>query len=150
MGTRARGQDEQQAANAGGGETPSSSGPTKEAKPVLLVADADRLTLWSLEHFLGDGYTVIQAPTSAEAMDFLGRSRADAVVISDNLPDGVPSRLVECAIRRVSSGPVVLLQPLVQEPREGLPDSVVVLEKPFDLEHLKALLENPRAPKRPE
>ena len=129
--------------------TPSGDGAASEvgaqgSKPVLLMADADRLTVWSLRHYLGGSYAVVHAGGTGEALDFLRQGRADAVVISDNLPGGELDRLVELALQQVGPGKVIKLQSLVEEPRGEAASPTIVLEKPFDLGQLKGLLEDMR------
>ena len=123
-------------------DRPASPAQPASSRPVLLMADADHLTVWSLKHYLRDSYAVVQASRTPEALDFLRHRRVDAVVVSDNLPGGELERVVELALQRVPAGKVIKLQSLVEEAPGEPPAAVIVLEKPFDLGHLKELLED--------
>ena len=118
--------------------------PTEDELPILLVADADRLTVWSLRHFLRGSYRVVHAPTTGEAVAHLEQGPADALVVSDNLPGTSVKRLVATALRHLPAQRVIKLVSLVEEDQEAPPTGVTTLEKPFDLGHLKEILEDLR------
>jgi DNA-binding NtrC family response regulator len=108
---------------------------------VLLVADADRLTVWSLRHYLRDSHRVVQANTAADVSEHLERGPADALVVSDNLPAGQVRRLLTSATEQDPTLRIIKLVSLVEQDDGETPEPVTVLEKPFDLGHLKELLD---------
>ena len=112
-----------------------------DSRPVLLMADADVLTVWALRLYVSGSYRVVSVGKTDQALEYLRQGRVDAVVVSDNLPGGEWDGLVELALRRVGSGKVVKLQSLVEQPADEAREPTIVLEKPFDLGMLKDLLE---------
>ena len=113
-------------------------------KPTVLMADADRLTAWALRHFLRTSHRVVHVATAAEAMGRLERGPAHALVVSDNLPHREVESLIARAVERYPGLTIIKLVSLVDEELGEIPPTVMVVEKPFDLAHLKALLEQPR------
>jgi DNA-binding NtrC family response regulator len=114
--------------------------------PTVLMADADRLTAWALRHFLRKSHRVVHVATAAEAMDRLEHGPVHALVVSDNLPHREVERLIAWALERDPGLTIIKLVSLVDEELGEIPSTVMVVEKPFDLVHLRTLLEQARPP----
>ena len=112
--------------------------------PTVVMADADHLTAWALRHFLRTSHRVVHVSTAAEAMDRLERGPAHALVVSDNLPRREVEGLITRGVERYPGLIIIKLVSLVDEELGEIPPTVMVVEKPFDLAHMKSLLEQPR------
>jgi DNA-binding NtrC family response regulator len=123
---------------------PFSEARAESAKPTVLMADADRLTAWALGHFLRASHRVVHVATAAEAREQLQRGPAHALVVSDNLPQREVEGLIATALERHAGLTIIKLVSLVDEEPKDVPQRVIMVEKPFDLAHMKSLLEQPR------
>lgn len=115
------------------------SDPDRQDSRKLLIVDPDRLTRWSVETYLGETFEVLSAPSVAEALEVLDRQSVEAIVVSDDLPDGGADKVEEQARSRNSAVMAVrtISHPVRQEVGAGF---AVRLEKPFKLSALAELL----------
>lgn len=116
--------------------------------PPVLVVDDDQAIRNALRDLLEDeGYTVFEVGNGQLALEFLRASEFACVVLLDRVMpwmDGVATLQAVAADEVLASRHVYILFTVSAEP--PLPDDVIarldvpVLEKPFEMEHLLAVL----------
>jgi DNA-binding response OmpR family regulator len=110
-------------------------------KTVLVVDDEPGLRA-VVRAFLDDeGYTVLEAPHGPAMLELLARERADIVLLDVMMPggDGREAYRELRARADLPDVPVVMMSAAVRP--DGLDPSIAAfLRKPFDLEHLLALV----------
>ncbi len=110
-----------------------------QKSPTILVADPDELMRWAVAQRLSrEGYVVWQVAEPAEALDGLGRS-PDAAVIDAELLSAEGNKLISALETFAQQHHVVLMAS--DKPSLNLDvDAGAVLEKPFNLDALAAML----------
>jgi DNA-binding response OmpR family regulator len=110
-------------------------------KTVLVVDDETSLRA-VVRAILGDeGYIVLEAPHGAAMLEVLARERADLVLMDVMMPggDGREAYRELRARKNLADVPVVMMSAAVRP--NGLDPSIAAfLRKPFDLDHLIALV----------
>jgi CheY-like chemotaxis protein len=110
-------------------------------KTVLVVDDEPALRA-AVCAILGDeGYTVLEAPHGPAMLELLARERADLVLLDVMMPggDGREAYRQLRARADLPDVPVVMMSAAVRP--DGLDPSITAfLRKPFDLDHLLALV----------
>ena len=96
---------------------------------TLLLVDDEQLVRGAIRQVLeDDGYTVVEAASASEARDALDRAgREIRLVILDQSMPAESGLAAMPSIRARTSAPVVLFTGLRPE---GVPEDVVLLEKP--------------------
>lgn len=118
----------------------------KKPTPLrVLVVDDERLVRWSIGETLTDeGYDVREAGDAATALHELATAGADVVLLDVYLPDS-DNLGVLAAMRRLSPGAAVILMTAHGSPalieRARRLGAFTVLDKPFELSNLRALIE---------
>jgi two-component system, cell cycle sensor histidine kinase and response regulator CckA len=126
--------------------TPAASG--GEARPrrhetVLVVQDNPHLRKTIKTYFAREGYRVLEAESSFEAVHLIEHdARVDLLLTDFCLPDGTGSELAR-ALRRVLPDLKVLIATGHPEQRAALreDDRTAVISKPFDLQQFGALVQ---------
>jgi CheY-like chemotaxis protein len=112
-------------------------------KTVLVVDDEPALRA-VVRAVLGDeGYAVLEAPHGPAMLELLARERADMVLLDVMMPggDGRPAYRELRDRADLPDVPVVMMSAAVRP--DGLDPSIAAfLRKPFDLDHLLALVAN--------
>lgn len=122
--------------------------PGGEARPrrhetVLVVQDNPHLRKTIKTYFAREGYRVLEAESSFEAVHLIERAtRVDLLLTDFSLPDGNGSELAR-ALRRVLPDLKVLIATGHPEQRAALreDDRTAVISKPFDLQQFGALVQ---------
>jgi CheY-like chemotaxis protein len=115
-------------------------------RPAVLMVEDDALIRLSTSEFLRDcGYEVLEAGSGDAALQALARSGQVAVLLSDyGLPGMNGGELIRAARADRPDLPAILITGRSREAIEGtglLPDGVLVLEKPYELEALRHMVE---------
>jgi CheY-like chemotaxis protein len=110
------------------------------------MVEDDALIRLSTSEFLRDcGYEVLEAGSGDAALQALARSGQVAVLLSDyGLPGMNGGELIRAARADRPDLPAILITGRSREAIEGtglLPDGVLVLEKPYELEALRHMVE---------
>ena len=112
-------------------------------KTVLVVDDEPGLRS-VVRAVLGDeGYAILEAPHGGAMLELLARERADMVLLDVMMPDGDGCEAYRALRARADlpDVPVVMMSAAVRP--DGLDPSIAAfLRKPFDLDHLLALVAN--------
>jgi CheY-like chemotaxis protein len=110
-------------------------------KTVLVVDDEPGLRAVVCAVLGDEGYAVLEAPHGPAMLELLARERADMVLLDVMMPGG-DGRAAYRELRAradLPDVPVVMMSAAVQP--DGLDLSIAAfLRKPFDLEHLLALV----------
>ena|GEM_PF-4508182 len=122
--------------------------PAGEARPrrretVLVVQDNPHLRKTIKTYFAREGYRVLEAESSFEAVHLIEHdARVDLLLTDFSLPDGNGSELAR-ALRRVLPELKVLIATGHPEQRAALreDDRTAVISKPFDLQQFGALVQ---------
>ena len=110
-------------------------------KTVLVVDDEPGLRAVVRAVLDDEGYAVLEAPHGPAMLELLGRERADLVLLDVMMPggDGREAYRELRARAELPDVPVVMMSAAVQP--DGLDASIAAfLRKPFDLDHLLALV----------
>ncbi len=113
-------------------------------RPAVLVVEDDALIRLSTSEYLRDcGYEVLEAGGGDSALQILARSGEIAVLLTDyGLPGMNGGELVQKARAARPGLPAVLITGRSREALAGLlSDRVQVLEKPYELEALRRMIE---------
>jgi CheY-like chemotaxis protein len=127
------------------GEAPAAaSGVARPRRPetVLVVQDNPHLRKTLKTYFAREGYQVLEAESSFEAVHLIEHdARVDLLLTDFSLPDGNGSELAR-ALRRVLPALKVLIATGDPEQRATLreDDRTAVISKPFDLQQFGALV----------
>jgi DNA-binding NtrC family response regulator len=112
----------------------------------VLVVDDEALLRWAIaEHLRSSGHAVIEATSATDAREAMSRTPEpiDVVLLDYHLPDSNDLRLLEEVRRRLPLSAVLLMT------ADGTPEVVQgamdrgaysVLNKPFDMHHVEALM----------
>ena len=112
----------------------------------VLVVDDEALLLWSIAEALKHrGHQVMEATSAGAARDVMSRDHGpiDAVLLDLRLPDSNDLQLLDEVRRRLPRSGVVLMTAYgTTEVTDAAlrMGAFAVLSKPFDLNHLEALL----------
>ena len=118
---------------------PPRTDPGQKARRKVLIVDPDHLTRWSVETYLSKTFEVLTASSVVEALKSLGKQSVQAIVISDDLPNGGADEVEGHA--RLRNACVVAVRTVSQPMRPDAQTSLAVrLEKPFKLSALAAIL----------
>jgi two-component system, OmpR family, response regulator len=112
-------------------------------KTVLVVDDEPGLRAVLRAVLNDEGYAVLEAPHGPSMLDLLDRERADLVLLDVMVPggDGREAYRELRARADLPHMPVVMMSATVRP--DGLDRSIAAfLRKPFDLDHLLALVAN--------
>jgi DNA-binding response OmpR family regulator len=110
-------------------------------KTVLVVDDEPALRSVVRAVLNDEGYTVLEAPNGASMLELLARERADLVLLDVMMPGGDGREAYRELRARADRPdvPVVMMSAAVRP--DGLDPSIAAfLRKPFDLDHLLALV----------
>ena len=110
-------------------------------KTVLVVDDEPALRAVVRAILSDEGYAVLEAPHGPAMLEFLAHTRADLVLMDVMMPggDGREAYRELRARQDLADVPVVMMSAAVRP--DGLDPSIVAfLRKPFDLDHLVALV----------
>lgn len=114
---------------------------TPHAETVLLVEDAQDLGPLLVETLEEWKHRALLARTGAEAMNLLAREPVGLVLLDHELPDMTgPELLDRLRSQNRPIPPVVLMTAWRPESTARSPELVEVLQKPFDLSELGAVL----------
>ena len=108
---------------------------------TILVADDELFIVNLVAALLEDeGYTVLHARDGAEALALAVTERPDLILADVMMPRLTDIELAQ-RLRAIEggAGPPIILLSAVHEPRD-LPEHTVFVPKPFDMEHLAALV----------
>src|SRR5688572_27295730 len=121
---------------------------TKNFPPTVLVVDDDALMRWSLAESLGDcGYAVTEADDGGAALTAIERAARpfDIVLLDYHLPDSTDLRLLMRVKHLSPASQVILISAYTSEfLPSGCAGAYQVVAKPFELEHLAALVTEAR------
>ena len=118
---------------------PPRTDPDQQGSRKLLIVDPDHLTRWSVETYLNKTFEVLTATSVAEALEVLNKQSVEAIVVSDDLPDGGADKVEGHARSRNSC--VVVVRTVSEPVRPDVCTSPAVrLEKPFKLSALAEIL----------
>jgi CheY-like chemotaxis protein len=112
-------------------------------KTVLVVDDEPALRAVLRAVLDDEGYAVLEAAHGPAMLELLARKRADMVLLDVMMPggDGREAHRQLRARADLPDVPVVMMSAAVQP--DGLDPSIAAfLRKPFDLDHLLALVAN--------
>ena len=112
-------------------------------KTVLVVDDEPGLRAAVRAVLDDEGYAVLEAPHGPAMLEVLARERADLVLLDVMMPGGDGREAYrELRVRaELPDVPVVMMSAAVQP--DGLDSSIAAfLRKPFDLDHLLAIVGN--------
>lgn len=114
---------------------------TRPADTVLLVEDGQDLGPLLVETLEDWKHRAVLARTGAEALNILAREPIALVLLDHELPDMTGSELLD-TLRSQDRPipPVVLMSAWRSETTARAPEQVDVLQKPFDLSELRAVL----------
>ncbi len=112
---------------------------------TILIVDDEKLIRWSLTKVLEDeGYTVIEAETTQEALSIINDNEPDLILLDQRLPDGTGTEML-CKLNEIKSNAAVIMLTLVHR------TNVVVeamklgafdyITKPINFEELKIVVE---------
>ena len=112
-------------------------------KQVVLVGDDDEATRDALREILDDaGFTVATAGGGTEAIDFLGKYRADVVVLDLMMPDvdgwAVADHVASCP--DIARTPVVVMSAQGLKALAAAPTAAAYLAKPVHIDTLLGAL----------
>ena len=110
-------------------------------KTVLVVDDDPGLRAVVRAVLDDEGYSVLEAPHGGGMLELLARERADLVLLDVMMPggDGREAYRQLRARAELQDVPVVMMSAAVRS--DGLDPSIAAfLRKPFDLDHLLALV----------
>lgn len=114
---------------------------TPPAETVLLVEDAQDLGPLLVETLQEWKHRALLARTGAEALELLAREQVALVLLDHELPDmTAPELLDTLRAQNRPIPPVVLMTAWRSETTARSPELVEVLQKPFDLSDLGAVL----------
>lgn len=114
---------------------------TPPGETVLLVEDAQDLGPLLVETLQEWKHRAVLARTGAEALDLLAREPVALVLLDHELPDmNAPELLDTLRSQNRPIPPVVLMTAWPPETTAHAPELVEVLQKPFDLSDLGAVL----------
>ncbi|KAA3647777.1 MAG: sigma-54-dependent Fis family transcriptional regulator [Chloroflexi bacterium] len=112
---------------------------------TILIVDDEKNARKGLSEFLQpQGYEVIEAEKLAEAYEQLDQGNADIVLLDVKLPDGVGTSLLEETAHIPYRPPIIMITAYgeVDMAVKAMNDGAFYfLQKPINLEHLKALIE---------
>jgi DNA-binding response OmpR family regulator len=120
-------------------------------KTVLVVDDEPALRAVVRACLDDEGYTVLEAQHGSAMLELLARERADLVLLDVMMPsgDGRDAYRELRARADLPDVPVVMMSAAVRP--DGLDPSIAAfLRKPFDLEHLLALVTGLIGPSHPK
>jgi len=113
----------------------------------ILVVDDEMLLRWSLAEILrGGGHTVLEAASASEARKAM-TDGIDVVLLDLRLPDSTDLRLLEEVRSRMPHSTVIVMTAfgtpeLVQDALER--GAYCVMNKPFDIHAVEAVIRNAR------
>src|SRR5687767_10392786 len=114
------------------------------ATATLLVVDDEELVRWSLrERFRREGYTVVEAPTAASALEQVAGG-IDLVLLDYRLPDGDGLTVLRRVKEVTPDTPVILMTAFstVENAVEAIKHGAYhYLNKPFNLDDVAAMVE---------
>ena len=112
-------------------------------KTVLIVDDEPALRAAVRALLDDEGYAVLEAPHGGAMLELLAREHADLVLLDVMMPDGDGREAYQHLRARedLPDVPVVMMSAAVRP--DGLSPSIAgFLRKPFDIDHLLALVAN--------
>jgi len=112
---------------------------------TILIVDDEKLIRWSLTKVLEDeGYTVIEAETTQQALSIINDNEPDLILLDQRLPDGTGTEMLR-KLNEIKSNATVIMLTLVHR------TNVVVeamklgafdyITKPINFEELKIVVE---------
>ncbi len=107
-------------------------------RPRLVVIEPDGLTRWAVERYLSRWFAVSSVANPSEAEIELGAELPAAVIVSDDLPDGVSVSLETAA--RQANPQAIVVHTTTESARRVRNSDALRIEKPFDLAQLARLL----------
>ena len=108
-------------------------------RPRLLIVEPEPLLQWSLGTYLSRWFEVFVVESAATAQALLDERPADALIVSDELPDHAAEKVETWArLRNCSVAVIRTVTDSTDEP--ALPANTRQLEKPFDLAQLASFL----------
>ena len=112
---------------------------------TILIVDDEKLIRWSLTKVLkGEGYTVIEAETTQEALSIINDNEPDLILLDQRLPDGSGTEMLRKLNEIKSNAAVIMLtlvhrtNVVVQAMKLGAFDYIT---KPVNFEELKIVVE---------
>ncbi len=120
---------------------------SEDAQDVVLIVEDEPSILMILSTYLADkGYRVLQAKDSKQAFDILAtKPHLDLMITDYRLPDGVTGVMIaEPAVKLRPELKVIFISGYPQEIAESgspIAKRAPILAKPFDLDHLKELVD---------
>ncbi len=107
-------------------------------RPRVVVIEPDELTRWAVERYLSRWFAVssVASPSDGEAQ--LGSDTPDALIVSDDLPEGFPISLEKTA--RQANPQAIIVHTTTETARRVRNSDALRIEKPFDLAQLARLL----------
>ncbi len=109
-----------------------------DTKPLLLVADEDRLLRWSLgQKFASAGWEVLEAGEGLQALRAAGGRPVELALVAASLPD-LDGATLAAELFEAHPGARVVLMTSGERPGSVAPwaGGWPLLEKPFDLDEL--------------
>ena len=113
--------------------------PPPRARPCLLLVEPEGLLRWSLTTYLGQWFDVFPTETTVAADRILGQHRIDAVITSEELPEGDLAEVERRALACNSSARIVRTVTGLSNTCAPLAGTFCI-EKPFELSKLAKLL----------
>ncbi len=121
---------------------------SEDAQDVVLIVEDDPSIMTVLSAYLsGEGYRVLRAENGAQAFEILAsKPHLDMMITDFRLPGGITGvQIAEPAVKLRPELKVIFISGYAHEVRETdslLARKAPILDKPFDLDELQAIMQS--------